>query len=66
MANYEVFGAWHSIYGFWRFGFNSSVERCQQKKNTHHGESGMPQIGTIKVTFSNVNLVFSYIKVDQN
>lgn len=31
-------------------------------KNRHHGESGMPQIRTIKVTFSNVKLVYSYVK----
>lgn len=35
-------------------------------RNTHHGESGMPQIRTIKVTFSNVKLVYSYIKLDQS
>lgn len=35
-------------------------------KNTQRGGSGMPQIGTIKVTFSNVKLAYSYIKLDQS
>lgn len=36
--------------------------RCVSK-NTHHG---MPQIRSIKAIFSNVNLVFSFIKLDQS
>lgn len=33
-------------------------------KNNHYGESGMPQIRTIKVTFLNVKLVYSYLKLN--
>ena len=47
-----------------KFGFNSSAERRHQ--TTPWGESGTPQIISIKVMFSNVNLIYSYIKWDRS
>lgn len=43
-------------------GLVSSQALRNVSKNTHHGKSGTPQIRTIIATFSNVKLVYSYMK----